>query len=123
MLPVILSRNLDRSISTSNIIPPPPNALELFGKNTMYLYWELKREAHLDHSGEIDASNGYMVEFNRTLTACLKCNTCVSLLGDDAQVKSATFYMLKYMTKDPVAAASLVSGLVKISATFLIPGM
>ena len=47
-----------------------------------------------------------MTEFNKTLTACLACNTGVSFLGDAGQAKSATFYMLKYMCKNPTSAVS-----------------
>jgi hypothetical protein len=122
--PVIITRNPDRSISSSTDIPPPCCELDLFHReNTRFLYWELKREPHLDENGDIDTSNGYMVEFNKTLTACLKCNTCVSLLGDDAQAKSATFYMIKYMTKDPIATASTLSIIIEAAQKQHIPSL
>jgi hypothetical protein len=69
------------------------------------IFWKLKRTP-LDHP---KLNNGNVVEFNPALTSALACNTCVSLLGDNCQAKSATYYMLKYMTKDPTALASSIT--------------
>ena len=57
----------------------------------------------------LETRNGMVVEFNRTLTVCFQCNTCISHLGSAAAAKVAFFYTTKYTTKGVTPlAASLV---------------
>ena len=60
-------------------------------------------------------SNSNVVTFSPCLTAMIASNTCVEVLGNLAQSKSATYYIVKYMTKDgnkvqtplPIVSAAL----------------
>ena len=58
-------------------------------------------------------SNENIVAFSPTITACLRCNTNVEILGNASQEKCSTFYTIKYMTKSAYktdAILSIVSG-------------
>jgi hypothetical protein len=107
--PVLLCIENKGAIYSSTIIPPEKvehGNNEPFPYNDERLiFWKQKRQP-LTEEG---VSNGLITEFNPTLSSTVASNTCVSLLGDSCQAKSATFYMLKYMTKDPTAAASTIT--------------
>lgn len=53
--------------------------------------------------------NGLIVEFNELISACLGCNTNVSLLGSEEQSKASLCYLLKYVTKQKYGFAHSAS--------------
>ena len=55
--------------------------------------WQLQRPKKED---------ARIVELSPTLTAALRCNTAVYLMCTAEQAKAAHFYIVKYVTKNPV---------------------
>ena len=49
-----------------------------------------------------------VVPFNPVLTACVRCNTCVTFLLSQAAATSVFFYLIKYMTKDTNPLSSVL---------------
>jgi hypothetical protein len=55
--------------------------------------------------------NGYVVEFNKTITSLTGSNTAALLLGNAVQSKSALFYLSDYLAKDKVAFGQVLTTL------------
>ena len=53
--------------------------------------------------------NGMVVTFSPLISAVMGCNTCVDPLGNMAQSKAITYYLIKYMTKDCASLTNVVS--------------
>jgi hypothetical protein len=117
---------IERKVLVSDVTDPPEVDLvegePFLPEDHRMIYWELQRP---DIRGQIPAdlleskpkkmlepSNGNIVEYSPALSAALGCNTCVSPLGDLVLAKSVIFYMIKYMTKDPIALANTLSCIV-----------
>ena len=54
-------------------------------------------------SRQLERRNGYVVEFNKTISALTCCNNAVVLLGNSIQSKTALFYLSPYVAKNNVA--------------------
>jgi hypothetical protein len=119
--PVVLKRSQSNEIIANRVVPPFDELWDdenpFPDDDSRLIYWHTKRATISNPT----VSNGNIVEFNRILTSILASNTCVSLLGDSIQAKTTTFYMLKYMTKDPIALASTLSTIVEACNKVNIP--
>jgi len=66
-----------------------------------------------DYKGHLVAAlqkrNGRVAAFHPVLTGLLGCNTAIYLLSSGQAAKSALFYILKYMTKDPTPPSCTLS--------------
>lgn len=53
--------------------------------------------------------NGRVVEYNDVITGVLSCNTAAYILGSTEQAKSVLYYLVDYMTKNPVKLHNILS--------------
>ena len=102
---VMLKRMPDGSISVERNITSFQKILAenepFIDPDRRNLFWLIERGAPMDDI--VDRfHNGNIIEFNFILTSATGSNTCVSILGDQSQAKSCTYYMINYMTKDPL---------------------
>lgn len=101
--PVEIFKDAD-GICRARPVSKGPNYLDddVFPRqDTNITTWTLNRPSN-DLALELEnypISNGYLTEFNPTLTDLLNCNTCVSFLGDNTSAKCALYYLSKYVTK------------------------
>ena len=57
----------------------------------------------------LDPRNSRVIEFNPILTALRGCNTAIYLTSSGVAARIAMFYIIKYITKDPVERAATAS--------------
>ena len=57
----------------------------------------------------LDPRNSRVIEFNPILTALRGCNTAIYLTSSGVAARVAMFYIIKYITKDPVERAATAS--------------
>lgn len=69
----------------------------------------LPREYQLHFKEAVKCRNSVVTEFNDCLTAVYGCNNAVYALTSGPSAQSALFYLLDYLTKDPVERASTLS--------------
>lgn len=60
---------------------------------------------------ELPGRNGFVVEFNKTITSLTGSNTAVMMLGNACQSKAALFYLSDYLGKNKVGLAQVLSTL------------
>ena len=63
-------------------------------------------------SQKLVEANGWMVESNEVLTACLGCNIAAYLLGSTEQSKAALFYLSNYFSKDKAPPEECITVLI-----------
>lgn len=68
-------------------------------------------------SSAFPTRNGLIVEYSPVATAVLGCNTNLSFLGSEAQVKATICYVLKYITKPPAQLCHTLALLYKARQT------
>lgn len=73
----------------------------------LILFLPLKHRIKLKEAVEI--RNSKVVNFNPVLSALRGCNTAIYYISTGAAAKSAMFYLLKYLSKDPSSRASTLS--------------
>ena len=69
------------------------------------------QELYRKISNELCNRNGYVVEFNKTITCLTGCNTAAMMLGNAMQSKSALFYLSDYFAKNKVELSHVLSTL------------
>ena len=69
------------------------------------------QELYRKVSNQLCNRNGYVVEFNKTITSLTGCNTAVMMLGNAMQSKSALFYLSDYFAKNKVELSHVLSTL------------
>ena len=80
---------------------PETRLLSIFGRmEDRLLLWILQRPNEEDQR---------IVDFSPLLTAALRCNTAIYLTGAIEQSKSVSFYVLKYVVKNPVELTNTLS--------------
>jgi hypothetical protein len=67
----------------------------------------------------IGKENGLVVDYNITVSALLRCNTAIYMLGSAGQSIAIFFYLVKYMTKDGNMLANSVSLIAKARRNLL----
>ena len=69
----------------------------------------LTPEYRLKLDAALRERNMWVADYNETLTALRGCNTAVYLLSSGPAAKSALFYIMDYITKDPTERAATLS--------------
>ena len=69
----------------------------------------LTPEYQLKLDAALRERNMWVADYNETLTALRGCNTAVYLLSSGPAAKSALFYIMDYITKDPTERAATLS--------------
>ena len=68
----------------------------------------LSPELHHKINRHLVNRNGLVVEYNPVMSALLGCNTDFSFLGSESAARSASCYVLKYITKNQAEVRSLL---------------
>jgi hypothetical protein len=116
-------RTWDRDMHVSPVCP----------MDTRALYWQLQRTAistdlnsdlpadvvasvealgpvqRIKLIGELLRRNGAVVDYNDVVTSALGCNTAAYMLGSAEQGVATLFYLVKYVSKNPVELAHCLS--------------
>lgn len=106
ILPVPLrdNRTIIWEMELPNILPlesshiGTPNRLRV-SRSLQERFDSLNTDQQAAINSRLVGRNGLVVEYNNILSACLGCNTNVSLLGSDMQAKAGSVYVIKYISK------------------------